>query len=334
VAEVFSLGIPIGWYAVVESSELLPGDVRELRAFGQDLVLFRTESGRAHVVDAYCPHLGAHLAAWPEDKPARAEGETIRCPFHHWRFDGRGRCVEIPYSKSVPAAFREKQVLRSWPVEELMGLIFVWHHPNEAPPLWQPQLIEEFVSPDWLHVIREEWVIDAAIQEIQENLVYRAHNMTIHGATAPESIFDFDGHRLRGSQRSPFTRRSGVEDFTCVEPFLFGPGQGYTVHTGFMPSLNFSRMLPIEMNRTSVRLDILLKAEEAAAFGEQGIRAIGKEVIRQFNQDLTIWNRKRYEPRPLLAEGDGPIAQFRRWYSQFYVEPKTVSNPEAESRTA
>jgi 3-ketosteroid 9alpha-monooxygenase subunit A len=320
MAEEFSLGIPMGWYAVADTQEVSPGDVVELRAFGEDLVLFRTESGAAHVLDAYCPHLGAHLAAWPDDKPARAEGETIRCPFHHWRFDGRGHCVEIPYSDNVPAAFRDRQVLRSWPIEELMGLIYVWYHPNGDPPCWAPYLIEEVGNPEWVHVIREEWSVDAAIQEIQENLVDRAHNMTVHGATAPQSEFDFDGLIFRGKQISPFVRRDGSEDFSCIEPFLFGPGQGYTMHTGYMPSLNFSQMVPVEIDKTNIRLDISLNAADAEKFGEQGIAAISKEVIRQLNQDLAIWNRKKYEPKPLVTEGDGPIAQFRKWYSQFYAE--------------
>jgi 3-ketosteroid 9alpha-monooxygenase subunit A len=320
MAEVFSLGIPMGWYPVADAVELARGDVRELRAFGQDLVLFRTESGVPHILDAYCPHLGAHLAVWPDDKPARAEGETIRCPFHHWRFDGKGHCVEIPYTKRVPSAFQNQQVIRSWPVEERMGLIYVWHHPNAEPPAWEPHVFEEVGNPDWVHVIREEWIIEAPIQEIQENLVDRAHFRTVHGASPPEAMeYSFEGIVYKGKSNSPFTRRNGTRDFACVEPYMVGPGQAYTLHTGYMPSLNFGQMLPIEMDKTRNRLDISLKREDADKFGEAGIRAIAKEVIRQLNQDLAIWNRKRYVPKPLLAKGDGPIAQFRQWYAQFYA---------------
>ncbi len=34
--------------------------------------------------------------------------------------------------------------------------------------------------------------------------------------------------------------------------------------------------------------------------------------------DIPIWRDKVFRDRPLLVKGDGPVAEFRRWYSQFY----------------
>ena len=45
--------IPFGWYVMAYSDELAAGEVKALRYFGRDLVLFRTESGVAQVLDAY-----------------------------------------------------------------------------------------------------------------------------------------------------------------------------------------------------------------------------------------------------------------------------------------
>ncbi|MGI9287373.1 MAG: Rieske 2Fe-2S domain-containing protein, partial [Pseudomonadales bacterium] len=56
-----TLPIPFGWYGVAFTSELQAGGVKPLKYFDQDLVLFRTEDGVAHVLEAFCPHLGAHL---------------------------------------------------------------------------------------------------------------------------------------------------------------------------------------------------------------------------------------------------------------------------------
>ena len=53
---------PSGWFRVASSNQLAPGDVVPLHYFGRDLVLFRSQSGRLHLLDALCPHLGAHLA--------------------------------------------------------------------------------------------------------------------------------------------------------------------------------------------------------------------------------------------------------------------------------
>ena len=46
-----------------------------------------------------------------------------------------------------------------------------------------------------------------------------------------------------------------------------------------------------------------------------------REGRRILDQDLPIWESKKYRPRPILAEGEGPIATYRRWMEQFY-EPR------------
>ncbi len=50
-----------GWYKIAESEEVPPLGIKNVRFMGSDLVLFRGPSGQLGLVDAYCPHLGAHL---------------------------------------------------------------------------------------------------------------------------------------------------------------------------------------------------------------------------------------------------------------------------------
>ena len=104
-----TLPIPNGWFAVAFSKELVDGEVKRVRYFGEELVLFRTRSGRAAVLDAYCPHLGAHLA-----EGGRVVGESVRCPFHGWQWDADGNCAAIPYCKRIPPTAKT----RAWPVIE------------------------------------------------------------------------------------------------------------------------------------------------------------------------------------------------------------------------
>ena len=91
------LQIPFGWYVVDYADELKPGDVKAVRYFAQDQVLFRTESGEVSMLDAYCPHLGAHLG-----HGGIINGECIECPFHAWRWKTDGKIGEIPYAKNIP----------------------------------------------------------------------------------------------------------------------------------------------------------------------------------------------------------------------------------------
>ena len=44
------------------------------------------------------------------------------------------------------------------------------------------------------------------------------------------------------------------------------------------------------------------------------------EIERQFSQDIAIWENKIHLEKPLLCDGDGPIAQLRKWARQFYSE--------------
>ena len=59
------------------------------------MAVFRSQSGEVHVVDAYCPHLGANMAAG-----GIVKGDCLECPFHGWLFNGDdGSCAHIPYAK-------------------------------------------------------------------------------------------------------------------------------------------------------------------------------------------------------------------------------------------
>lgn len=87
------LPMPYGWFQVLYSHELAPGESKPLEYFGTDLVIFRTESGEAKVLDAYCPHMGAHLGygiRGETGRGGRVSGDSIVCPFHGWAFDGDG----------------------------------------------------------------------------------------------------------------------------------------------------------------------------------------------------------------------------------------------------
>ena len=92
------LPMPMGWFQVLYSHELAVGDAIPVEYFGQELVVFRTEAGEAKVVDAFCPHMGAHLGYGIREqtgKGPRIVGDSIECPFHGWRWNGEGQCTHL-----------------------------------------------------------------------------------------------------------------------------------------------------------------------------------------------------------------------------------------------
>jgi phenylpropionate dioxygenase-like ring-hydroxylating dioxygenase large terminal subunit len=118
-----------GWYWAIASQQLKIGQVKAVNLLGRDLVIYRSQQGLAIALDAYCPHMGAHLAE------GRVEGEEIRCMFHNWKFDRQGVCVEIPcLDRLLPVQ------VKSWSVGERYGLVWVWT--GDAPPQPLPYVPE------------------------------------------------------------------------------------------------------------------------------------------------------------------------------------------------
>ena len=108
---------PRGWFCIGADYEFSGSPVK-LDYFGTSLVAYRGhDSGRIHVLDAYCPHMGANLAG----DGAMVQGDSVICPFHAWSWGSDGYCKHIPYAKNIPAKAR----IKSWPVMEENQLVYV-----------------------------------------------------------------------------------------------------------------------------------------------------------------------------------------------------------------
>lgn len=108
--------LPEGWFWLCESADLKKKTAMPIKFWKHDFVLFRTEGGEPVLMDAHCPHMGAHLC------DGFVEGEAIRCPFHLWKFDNQGTCVDIPAQadcKHVPR-------LKTYKTAEAYGLVWIW----------------------------------------------------------------------------------------------------------------------------------------------------------------------------------------------------------------
>ena len=104
-----------GWYWAIRSSDLKIGAVKPLSLMGKDLAVYRGEDGVVIAIDAYCPHMGAHLAE------GRVEGNSIRCFFHNWKFDQNGACTEMPcVDHLIPVKSN------TYPTTEKYGMVWIW----------------------------------------------------------------------------------------------------------------------------------------------------------------------------------------------------------------
>jgi phenylpropionate dioxygenase-like ring-hydroxylating dioxygenase large terminal subunit len=302
--------IPLGWFALRPSKALAPGALEVVRAFGQDLVIWRSASGVVSVAEAFCPHLGAHLG-----HGGRVEGERIRCPFHGWSFDTEGTCREIPYARRVPPG----ACLKTFPVLERNGALWIWHATDGRGPFYEIPPVAECTREDWQPVHRSRWTIATQIQEMAENGVDAPHFQTVHGATGlPESEIRVEGATRTALQKAPLQtgRGAATSEITVTN---VGLGFSFTRFTGLIETTTLNFVLPRDAHTIELSVVFL---QPRAEIGSRGMQAIIADLQRQIEEDIPIWENKIYRPRPVLSEGDGPITEFRRWCRQFYVEAR------------
>jgi len=115
---------PASWYLFCKSGQLRDKPFSQ-RILGRQLVAYRTASGQVTVMDGHCAHLGADLGC------GTVVGETIQCPFHHWRYGADGVCTSIPHATQIPPFAR----LRTYPVAERHGTVFFFNGREPLFPL-------------------------------------------------------------------------------------------------------------------------------------------------------------------------------------------------------
>jgi len=113
------------WYFAALSSELRAGSMRRVEMLGEPVLLGRDPGGTLAAIRDICPHRAAPLSAGRFHR--ESDGAfSVACPYHGWRFGADGRCAAIP-SLTADQAFDIGRIgVRSYPVRESQGLVFVW----------------------------------------------------------------------------------------------------------------------------------------------------------------------------------------------------------------
>jgi phenylpropionate dioxygenase-like ring-hydroxylating dioxygenase large terminal subunit len=77
-----------GWIPVCSAEEVPDNEVKPISLYSHDLILFRRpDTKQVRVMNAYCPHLGAHLGFGGQIVTLDNGSACLRCPFHGWQFD-------------------------------------------------------------------------------------------------------------------------------------------------------------------------------------------------------------------------------------------------------
>ena len=304
---------PFGWFQVAYPEDVAPGTATALRYWSTDLVLWRDEDGEFHLQDAYCPHLGAHLGVG-----GKVIGATLECPFHGWTFNGEGSCVKIPYSDKV----NRKARLRTYPVVVRNGMVMAWRHPDETDPLWEIPEIPEMSDAAWSDSYRSSYLIKTVPQEMAENGVDPAHFRYVHGTdeVAEMESYDTEGPISTMLSKQSYVTPRGVTNGR-IDVYTYGPGFSKVWFSGIVDAINVATTVPVDDDTTQVRFNFTVRKFEDDNLTSTVADAFVAEINKQIREDTPIWENKVFLPVPALADSDGPILKFRKWYAQFYAEP-------------
>ena len=116
------------WYPAEESINLTADKPLKVQMLGLQFVLWRDTDGRARCAHNTCTHRGGSLG------DGKVVGDCIQCPYHGWKFDTQGNCIEQPYERPNSPLMKQAKI-KSYPVKLMCGLIFAYLGPDPVPLL-------------------------------------------------------------------------------------------------------------------------------------------------------------------------------------------------------
>jgi len=245
-------------------------------------------------------------------------GETLRCPFHGWQYDGEsGHCTHIPYCERIPPRAR----VRVWETQEKNGLIFLWYHSEGKPAEWDFPALPEFGNPDWSEPRLFDLELGANVQDTHENNNDPVHFQVVHGMMAPpdsQLTYSPDGRHYVIRGKSEFQAPGGPVEIDLVRD-SWGLGLTAVRMAGFENAglLMYSSTTPIDEERVHSRWLLTATNNLVDVAGEEFMQSMTTGVT----QDFRIWANKVHRAKPVLCEADNFLAEYRKWVRQFYTEP-------------
>jgi len=202
-------GTPMGdlfrryWVPALFADELPSPDCPPVRVqlMGEKLVAFRDSMGRIGLIDEFCAHRGVSL--WF----GRNEECGLRCPYHGWKYDVTGQCVDLP-SEADETGMRSRIKLKSYPCIEKAGVIWTYMGPPALKP--EPPAVE------WTEVPNERRYVSKRRQESNylqaiEGGIDSSHVSFLHGASLQHDPL------FRGAKGNVYNENDRMPFFEVVE---------------------------------------------------------------------------------------------------------------------
>jgi hypothetical protein len=181
-------GTPMGelfrryWLPALLAEELPEPDCPPVRLqlLSEKMIAFRDTQGRLGAIDEFCAHRGVSL--WF----GRNEENGLRCPYHGWKYDVSGQCVEVP-SEPAESGYCNRIKLKNYPLVERGGVIWIYM----GPPELQPPLPEwEFATVPASHSFMTKRLQECNWLQALEGGIDSSHVSFLHrGALNSDPLF-------------------------------------------------------------------------------------------------------------------------------------------------
>lgn len=318
---------PQSWYPLCFSSKISKGAIKSISAFDNSLVVYRGHSGKLTALDRYCTHMGADLSQ------GKVIDDNIRCPLHHWLFNPQG----IPFSKSNKAC-SEKTKLRSFPVIEKLGIIFIFLGENilfDFPMI--DNMDETICSSPWTINLNAPYFL-ISLNAFDAQHFHTVHHRKIVGDIKMSSLSPY---HLGSSFSAQVLKVSLIDNilwhlgFRTVEVNIHCWGNSLLIaHNEASNYFFYIALLPVKHNQTTVFIvalsnhqnTLLSKLTTRIKLNVQ--RAIGNRFLLL---DMPILENMEYNDLNLMADKDKCVLQYIHYTNQLpkylFKNNKIEKNP-------
>lgn len=164
------------WYMGAISQSIYYGEMKRVMLLGEPVLIGRTKKGAAFALRDVCPH-----RAVPLSKGKLLSDDTVECPYHGWRFRADGGCALIPSLLDDQKLDLKNYTVRSYPVIEQDGLIWIYVTTKEGEPVPKDRLPPKMpinkAKPRWV----ESQAFPCSIDHAVVGLMDPAHGPYVHG---------------------------------------------------------------------------------------------------------------------------------------------------------
>ncbi len=293
------------WYPICLSDDVGIGEVRGEDFLGGRVAVYRTRTGEARVMSAYCPHVGADLGG------GTVVEDRLQCPFHKWEYDGIGQCVKTHVGDPPPP----KAQLFAFPTRERFGIVWAF---NGVEPLFE---LPDFDYPDdELHIRAVHTGFDLLLDPWEQccQTPDFQHLQALHGiefvGETPDDTVSYEDFSMKYHFRGRHPGGMEIDHKMAIH------GVSMFQHQGVVAGGNwFGALLAMGLQAPKRSDSIMVVAIPGAtpeADCEAMLDMIQSIEMGVINEDLEIMRTMRMRPGA-LSRSDKNFARFFKYLRQY-----------------